>query len=156
MSRFQSHYIFFLMIRRPPRSTLFPYTTLFRSAKVSAQAEGGGRNVHTRLPELGVLADRHLGRTAGRHGRRAGWRRRERLAAHHRAVRVPVVMRACHTLSLSHRHGRLGECHRSRLERQRVGEGDVAMALGQERVLHLVDVRVVALEIGRASCRERV
>src|SRR2546428_9258051 len=33
-----SHYVlfsiffFFLMIRRPPRSTLFPYTTLFRSA----------------------------------------------------------------------------------------------------------------------------
>src|SRR3712207_7556885 len=25
---------FFLMIRRPPRSTLFPYTTLFRSNKV--------------------------------------------------------------------------------------------------------------------------
>src|ERR1039457_7581121 len=26
-------YVFFLMIRRPPRSTLFPYTTLFRSGK---------------------------------------------------------------------------------------------------------------------------
>ena len=26
--------IFFLMIRRPPRSTLFPYTTLFRSHPV--------------------------------------------------------------------------------------------------------------------------
>src|SRR3712207_9135249 len=26
-----STYFFFLMIRRPPRSTLFPYTTLFRS-----------------------------------------------------------------------------------------------------------------------------
>src|SRR3712207_7563594 len=26
---------FFLMIRRPPRSTLFPYTTLFRSSSVS-------------------------------------------------------------------------------------------------------------------------
>src|SRR2546426_8415278 len=25
--------LFFLMIRRPPRSTLFPYTTLFRSAE---------------------------------------------------------------------------------------------------------------------------
>src|SRR2546430_12646184 len=25
-------FFFFLMIRRPPRSTLFPYTTLFRSA----------------------------------------------------------------------------------------------------------------------------
>src|SRR5437667_9691600 len=28
---FSSFYFFFLMIRRPPRSTLFPYTTLFRS-----------------------------------------------------------------------------------------------------------------------------
>src|SRR5256885_12857147 len=27
---------FFLMIRRPPRSTLFPYTTLFRSLKMAA------------------------------------------------------------------------------------------------------------------------
>src|SRR5258707_3936145 len=29
-------YFFFLMIRRPPRSTLFPYTTLFRSAAALA------------------------------------------------------------------------------------------------------------------------
>src|SRR3712207_8100741 len=28
-----SHVLFFLMIRRPPRSTLFPYTTLFRSTR---------------------------------------------------------------------------------------------------------------------------
>src|SRR5688500_19131336 len=42
------------MIRRPPRSTLFPYTTLFRSA-------GGGGD---RVPDLG-------GR-AGGPGRRAG------------------------------------------------------------------------------------
>src|SRR3712207_7083431 len=27
-------FLFFLMIRRPPRSTLFPYTTLFRSQRV--------------------------------------------------------------------------------------------------------------------------
>src|SRR5688572_33039836 len=27
------HSVFFLMIRRPPRSTLFPYTTLFRSRR---------------------------------------------------------------------------------------------------------------------------
>src|SRR6266581_8262460 len=31
---------FFLMIRRPPRSTLFPYTTLFRSAPTAAGARG--------------------------------------------------------------------------------------------------------------------
>src|SRR3712207_8672515 len=29
---------FFLMIRRPPRSTLFPYPTLFRSVDVAATA----------------------------------------------------------------------------------------------------------------------
>src|SRR6266702_7149271 len=28
-------FFFFLMIRRPPRSTLFPYTTLFRSRSIS-------------------------------------------------------------------------------------------------------------------------
>src|SRR5437879_12484252 len=38
---------FFLMIRRPPRSTLFPYTTLFRS-----RPEGGLlRTVHAVLKE---------------------------------------------------------------------------------------------------------
>src|SRR2546430_11663057 len=33
-----SLFFFFLMIRRPPRSTLFPYTTLFRSDDVSTVA----------------------------------------------------------------------------------------------------------------------
>src|SRR5688572_32478004 len=32
---------FFLMIRRPPRSTLFPYTTLFRSIQVTRPGSGG-------------------------------------------------------------------------------------------------------------------
>src|SRR5215217_8915112 len=41
---------FFLMIRRPPRSTLFPYTTLFRS--------GGDRRPPARLPPL---PGRHVG-----------------------------------------------------------------------------------------------
>src|SRR2546426_8134565 len=31
------------MIRRPPRSTLFPYTTLFRSLRNSVPVPGGGR-----------------------------------------------------------------------------------------------------------------
>src|SRR3989442_9918949 len=35
MSYVLSFFFFFLMIRRPPRSTLFPYTTLFRSATVT-------------------------------------------------------------------------------------------------------------------------
>src|SRR2546430_16596745 len=39
---------FFLMIRRPPRSTLFPYTTLFRSLHVAVSCAGvawAGRTV---------------------------------------------------------------------------------------------------------------
>src|SRR3712207_7973043 len=31
-------FLFFLMIRRPPRSTLFPYTTLFRSVRRPCRA----------------------------------------------------------------------------------------------------------------------
>src|SRR2546425_213253 len=34
-----SRTVFFLMIRRPPRSTLFPYTTLFRSYRAHAQRD---------------------------------------------------------------------------------------------------------------------
>src|SRR5688572_31519994 len=33
-------YFFFLMIRRPPRSTLFPYTTLFRSLNFDTKTQG--------------------------------------------------------------------------------------------------------------------
>src|SRR5260370_34009657 len=33
-------FFFFLMIRRPPRSTLFPYTTLFRSIQLDGQTVG--------------------------------------------------------------------------------------------------------------------
>src|SRR2546430_7776976 len=33
-------FFFFLMIRRPPRSTLFPYTTLFRSLAASPSMDG--------------------------------------------------------------------------------------------------------------------
>src|ERR1041384_8448424 len=33
-------FFFFLMIRRPPRSTLFPYTTLFRSPSLGSASSG--------------------------------------------------------------------------------------------------------------------
>src|SRR5437016_13739857 len=38
LSRHCLIYFFFLMIRRPPRSTLFPYTTLFRSSARGSSA----------------------------------------------------------------------------------------------------------------------
>src|SRR5258708_17188856 len=37
-------FFFFLMIRRPPRSTLFPYTTLFRSGAERMRTPAGGRS----------------------------------------------------------------------------------------------------------------
>src|SRR3712207_7690491 len=49
------------MIRRPPRSTLFPYTTLFRSRQRPAGAVGRRRDRHRQRRgygvELGQVAD---------------------------------------------------------------------------------------------------
>src|SRR5690349_24402359 len=41
-------FFFFLMIRRPPRSTLFPYTTLFRSACRIGEITGHGKYLYER------------------------------------------------------------------------------------------------------------
>src|SRR5260221_10229504 len=48
------------MIRRPPRSTLFPYTTLFRSTGPAARFEVGGveRNPHVAVDGGGKVAGR--------------------------------------------------------------------------------------------------
>src|SRR3712207_8542647 len=40
---------FFLMIRRPPRSTLFPYTTLFRSDRARTTHGGGAAMSRTEV-----------------------------------------------------------------------------------------------------------
>src|SRR3712207_8304912 len=70
MCRF--YVVFFLMIRRPPRSTLFPYTTLFRSAPavghpvhvhVHADPRLAARDPHHQVGALGahaVEAEHHL------------------------------------------------------------------------------------------------
>src|SRR5215204_7153134 len=49
-------FFFFLMIRRPPRSTLFPYTTLFRSRR--PPRPGGPRCVAPWRPRPPEVADR--------------------------------------------------------------------------------------------------
>src|SRR5690554_5901144 len=63
--RILQFYIFFLMIPRPPRSTLFPYTTLFRSAGFRAlrlRCEPGrirDSQCSARRPPRGRLRDSH-------------------------------------------------------------------------------------------------
>src|SRR2546425_8504798 len=54
--------IFFLMIRRPPRSTLFPYTTLFRSVRLH-------RGEVRLFLRVGKLGDRDGGQNADELGR---------------------------------------------------------------------------------------
>src|SRR2546427_7624387 len=49
------------MIRRPPRSTLFPYTTLFRSLRAGSRSRVA---LHRQAP-LQVAAARRLGPAAG-------------------------------------------------------------------------------------------
>src|SRR3989449_10883970 len=93
---------FFLMIRRPPRSTLFPYTTLFRSRRGDVRrlgargvrARGGGRRPagagSRELPRV-ALGGRGLGwhRWDGRGWRGGrGGRGGRRGAAHLRSPRV--------------------------------------------------------------------
>src|SRR5690349_22332286 len=46
---------FFLMLRRPPRSTLFPYTTLFRSPRARGWVLGAAGVLQT-VPSLALLA----------------------------------------------------------------------------------------------------
>src|SRR5260221_698875 len=53
--------VFFLMIRRPPRSTLFPYTTLFRSTNVTG---GGCSALPCTIPSLAVGANVTINVTA--------------------------------------------------------------------------------------------
>src|SRR3712207_8653236 len=56
--------LFFLMIRRPPRSTLFPYTTLFRSMQPASTLPEGATRVGGQLgfsPWCGVSGDLALG-----------------------------------------------------------------------------------------------
>src|SRR5690348_18387930 len=48
--------LFFLLIRRPPRSTLFPYTTLFRSR---LGPRGGRRPAHLDQGRLGAYLFAH-------------------------------------------------------------------------------------------------
>src|SRR2546427_4723062 len=50
------YFLFFLMIRRPPRSTLFPYTTLFRTLlEEEAKLAYVKLNIQTPCPPRGAV-----------------------------------------------------------------------------------------------------
>src|SRR5690242_21170278 len=59
-------YFFFLMTRRPPRSTLFPYTTLFRSPERGGAADARAASAD-RLPDAREPRDRKSTRLNSSH-----------------------------------------------------------------------------------------
>src|SRR3712207_2132646 len=135
------------MIRRPPRSTLFPYTTLFRSAdRVVAAGE-----TYAGLVEAGVglipagggtkeLARRIISRP---------------LRITPDATPLPFVQKAFETIAMA-------KTSSSALEAREMGfldeddrvvmNADHLLSAAKREVLDLAD----GYEIGRASCRERV
>src|SRR3712207_8554664 len=85
------------MIRRPPRSTLFPYTTLFRSlvGRGREAAEPGGHARRLRGGDhVGAPPRRHRGQRAGGAGGRRGgaWQDRKstRLNSSHANISYAV------------------------------------------------------------------
>src|SRR3712207_8146459 len=81
--------LFFLIIRRPPRSTLFPYTTLFRSASARAPDSPDPRDRRRIPPVRGRGA---LLRTAARdrRDRRRQDRKSTRLNSSHANISYAV------------------------------------------------------------------
>src|ERR1035441_1955831 len=134
-------FFFFLMIRRPPRSTLFPYTTLCRSDDV-VKFGGAGETTHN--------ADRHLEGL-----RLIGWGLTQ-LASRN----LDVLLREC--------RNDVGRCKPTGCEAHRIephAHGVLALAKNHdiadawhtlERGLY-VDIEIIRNELRRiASCRERV
>src|SRR2546426_7722334 len=77
---------FFLMIRRPPRSTLFPYTTLFRSAPYVHRRRPGAREPR---PGAGRSHPRRAQAAAGAPDRRRD-RKSTRLNSSHLVISYAV------------------------------------------------------------------
>src|SRR2546427_10631219 len=102
------------MIRRPPRSTLFPYTTLFRSQVAIKQR---------------VLEDNlwHLAK-----------------------VKPETLLRPIEGPSWAYRF-------RSRLSVRYVAKkGKVLVGFHERKSRYIADMETCKIQIGRASCRERV
>src|SRR3989454_5748243 len=83
-------FFFFLMIRRPPRSTLFPYTTLFRSEKF-ASSYGTAAAMLALHEQAALQPDRQQKRRlAAAVDRGADWLKSRVLAGRARWVDYPV------------------------------------------------------------------
>src|SRR2546422_10290932 len=109
------------MIRRPPRSTLFPYTTLFRS-RVLALACGGDDPARLDLPD----------RVRGLHQAAEGLERHNETAAHGAAHAAGPEI--AHVVLLTDAGELAGEAEGEAVRRDRAGRGEIGRASCRERV----------------------
>src|SRR5438034_7161673 len=82
---------FFLMIRRPPRSTLFPYTTLFRSESAGhCVALFGARLLESQAQHSGRVVEAHRAERRRRDGQLLQDRKSTRLNSSHTVISYAV------------------------------------------------------------------
>src|SRR2546430_15946572 len=117
------------MIRRPPRSTLFPYTTLFRSAH-RHDSTGGERWPEARAPAGSIRRRR----------RRRGGRDRYRAPSEPRGARARVAQRGAGRL-------RVGAAMRDRYIRQAI-----LPEVGAEGQTRLASASAVVVGAGGLGC----
>src|SRR2546430_11683128 len=107
-----SFFFFFLMIRRPPRSTLFPYTTLFRSRTLPRRLLPSRRR---RVRAMGRDRAQPAGTRACAPARGTGDRKSTRLNSSHSQISYAVfclkkkkpVLLGVHEQSTARTHARL-------------------------------------------------
>src|SRR3712207_9297339 len=110
------------MIRRPPRSTLFPYTTLFRSTGQRRRA------IRTKVPQILDLVG--LSGKMDKYPDQLSGGEQQRVSIARAFVSQPPILVAD----------------------EPTGNLDPNTSVGIMQLLH----RINRIEIGRASCRERV
>src|SRR5215203_7193517 len=96
-------FFFFLMIRRPPRSTLFPYTTLFRSLKPRVADE------HRAVERFGLAAGDITRRQARRRLQRSEEHTSELQSRQYLVCRLLLEKKKkkIHTISFYHKKNNL-------------------------------------------------
>src|SRR5438309_5246784 len=83
-------FFFFLVIRRPPRSTLFPYTTLFRSLLPWDNRAYWGTVVTTQIASQAPVLGQYLSRLLGGEGGSNIDRKSTRLNSSHSSISYAV------------------------------------------------------------------
>src|ERR1043166_1032101 len=125
-------FLFFLMIRRPPRSTLFPYTTLFRSGKSLSLLKVSSDRIRVMAFKKAELSDELIVRLVEMNGQGAA------------NVHLTFPSTVIAAREVNGQEQPIGPAA--------ISKGELVTSFGS----YGPRTFAIKLEIGRASCRERV